>query len=72
MGNIFGAQTAKRAARESQASIAKQRQMDELKLAEGESEMKRRKQLAASGGRSMLIKTSETGAVKSNNLGGTV
>ncbi len=70
MGDVFGQRTARRAQREQAASIAKQRQIDELELAESESELARRKQLAKNGGRSLLIKTSETG-VKSNNLSGT-
>lgn len=66
-----GRTAAKKAAKEQQSLIAQQRQRDELELAESESELARRRQLAKQGGRSLLIKTAETG-VKSNNLGGTV
>ena len=65
-----GRTAAKKTAKEQSLLIAKQRQVDELDLAESESEIARRKQLAKQGGRSLLIKTSETG-VKSTNLGGT-
>lgn len=67
-----GRTSAKRAQQEQQEAIAKQRQADELALAEEESEMEKKKQMARSGqaGRSLLIKTGETGT-KSTNLGGT-
>lgn len=66
-----GKSSAQRAQNEQSMLIQKQRQQDELALAETESELARKKQLASKGGRSLLIKTSETGA-KSTNLGGTV
>lgn len=73
MGDIFGTGAAKRARKDQTQLIAKQRQADELKLAEEEDVIARKKGLAASGraGRRSLIKTSETG-VKSDNLGGTI
>lgn len=68
-----GKTAAKKAAAKQTLLIQKQRKADELELAESEDEIARKKQLAKSGtgGRSMLIKTGETG-VKSNNLSGTV
>lgn len=66
-----GRTAAKKAQKEQSLLIQKQRQQDELALAESESELARRKQQAKTGGRSLLIKTSETGT-KSTNLGGTV
>jgi len=66
-----GKSSALRAQKEQSLLIQKQRQVDELSLAENESEIARRKQLSKSGGRSLLIKTGESG-VKSSNLGGTV
>lgn len=68
-----GRTAAKKAQAQQAEMIQKQRQADELELAESEDELARRKQLSktGSGGRSLLIKTSETG-VKSNNLSGTV
>lgn len=66
--------TAARKAQKEQASmIAKQRQIDELALAEEEDLIARKKSMAKSGtgGRASLIKTSESG-VKSTNLAGTV
>lgn len=66
-----GKTAAKRAQKEQSLMIQRQRKADELELAEGEDEIARRKQLskAGQGGRSLLMKTSETG-VKSSNLGG--
>ena len=68
-----GKTSAKKAQKEQSLLINKQRQVDELNLAETESELARKRSLAKSPGkgRSSLIKTSATG-VKSNNLGGTV
>ncbi len=67
-----GRSAAKRAQKEQSMLIKKQRQADELNLAEEESAIARKRALARSGGgRQSLIKTSESG-VKSNNLGGTV
>ncbi len=75
MGSVFstGRSAAKRAQKEQTSLIQKQRQSDELRLAEGEDELARRKLLASGrrGGRQSLIKTSETGTL-STNLGGTV
>ena len=75
MGDIFktGRSAARRAQAEQTQLISKQRQTDELKLAEEEDVIGRKKALASSGraGRRSLIKTSETG-VRSTNLGGTV
>lgn len=65
-----GRTAARKAQKEQTLLIQKQRQRDELALAESESAVARRRQLAKAGGRSLLIKTSETGT-KSNNLGGT-
>jgi len=72
MGDLFGQRTARRAQQKQESLIAKQRQADELELAESESELARRRQLSRTGraGRSLLIRTSETG-VKSTNLAGT-
>lgn len=72
MGDPFGAKESRRASREQREMIKKQRQADELKLAEEESEIARKMNLAKTGGRKLLVKTSETGQKKSNNLGGTV
>ena len=66
-----GKTAAKKAQEEQSLLIQKQRQQDELALAESESSLARRKQLAKKSGRSLLIKTSEAGT-KSTNLGGTV
>lgn len=68
-----GKTAAKKAAASQSLLIEKQRKADELDLAESENVIARKKQLAQSGagGRSLLIKTGETG-VKSTNLGGTV
>lgn len=68
-----GRTAAKKAAARQTELIAKQRQTDELALAEEESDIARRKQLAKTGqaGRSLLIKTGETGT-KSENLSGNV
>ena len=64
---------AKKAQAEQTSLIQKQRQSDELSLAENEDTIARKRALAlgGKGGRKSLIKTSESG-VKSNNLGGTV
>lgn len=70
MGDPFGAKESKRASREQRELIKKQRQVDELALAEEESDIARRKLLAKTGGRKLLVKTSETGE-RANNLGGT-
>lgn len=72
MGDPFGAKESKRANKEQRELIAKQRQADELKLAEEESEIARKLNLSKTGGRRLLVKTSETGQAKSNNLGGTI
>lgn len=68
-----GKTAAKKAQAEQSLLIQKQRQADELNLAEEESTIARKRALAksGSGGRQSLIKTSEVG-VKSNNLGGTL
>ena len=68
-----GRTTAKKSQKEQSSLIKKQRQVDELSLAEEESNLARKRSLAKSGtgGRASLIKTSGSG-VKSNNLGGTV
>jgi len=75
MGDIFktGRSAARRAQAEQTQLIAKQKQTDELKLAEEEDVIARKKSFATSGraGRRSLIKTSESG-VRSTNLGGTV
>lgn len=62
---------AKKAAAAQQEAIAKQKQQETRLLAEEESEIARKKQLAKGGnaGRSLLIKTGETGT-KSASLGG--
>ena len=64
----------KKAAREAEARMAEQKQKEDLRLAEADSEIERKKQLMKSGGagRSLLIKTSPTGvpAVGAENLGG--
>ena len=70
MGDITGASESRRLAKEQRKAIAKQRQVDELTLAEEESEIARRKELTKTGGRRLLVKTGETGKL-SNNLGGT-
>lgn len=71
--DLFAEKRAKKGQKEQKELIAKQRQVDELALAEKEDELERRRQLAKSGrgGRQSLIKTSETGVSKSTNLGGT-
>jgi hypothetical protein len=68
-----GKSSAQRAQKEQSLLIQKQRQADELNLAEEESTIARKRALAksGSGGRRSLIKTSEAGT-KSTNLGGTV
>tara|TARA_R100001480_G_scaffold40158_2_gene52921 strand:- start:1645 stop:1860 length:216 start_codon:yes stop_codon:yes gene_type:complete len=70
MGFSTGSRAAKRAQKQQTLMIQKQRQRDELELAESESELARRKNLANQGGRSLFVKTSESG-IKSNNLAGT-
>lgn len=68
-----GRTSAKKAQKEQSLLIQKQRQVDELALAETESELARKRSLAKSGGRGRqsLIKTSASG-IKSTNLGGTI
>ena len=46
MGDITGAKESRRTAREQRKAIAKQRQIDELSLAEEESDIARRKDLS--------------------------
>lgn len=60
---------ARKAARAQSEQIAKQKQVEEAKLAEEESDIARRKSVMAKGrgGRSSLIATSNTGVT---NLGG--
>jgi len=67
-----GAKKAKRAAREQQAQLEKQRQKESLRAAEAEDEAMRRKATAAKGGsRASLLATSETGVqAKPAKLGG--
>jgi Sec-independent protein translocase protein TatA len=67
-----GAKEAKRAAREQQAQLEKQRQKESLRAAEAEDEAMRRKATAAKGGsRASLLATSETGVqAKPAKLGG--
>lgn len=67
-----GAKEAKRAAREQQAQLEKQRQKEQLRAAEAEDEAMRRKATAAKGGsRASLLATSETGVqAKPAKLGG--
>ncbi len=73
-GHVFRTgRTAARKAQEKQSLlIERQRQREEIKLAESEDEIARRKALAKSGkaGRRSLIQTSEAG-VGATNLGGT-
>lgn len=66
-----GRSAAKRTQKEQSLLIQRQRQADELDLAEEEDAIARRKALAKRGGRQLLIQTSETGS-KANNLGGVV
>lgn len=72
--NIFrtGRTSAKKLQEKQSLLIERQRQKEELSLAEETSEIERRKVKAASGraGRRSLIKTGESG-VRSTNLGGT-
>jgi len=73
-GNIFrtGRSAAKRVQERQSLLIEKQRQREELRLAEETSEIARRKSLARStrAGRRSLIQTSEAG-ISSTNLGAT-
>lgn len=68
-----GRSAAKRAGTQQRAQIAEQRQLEKRKLAEEDSELARRKALIRSGaaGRSLLIKTSQTGTQSASTLGGT-
>jgi len=72
--NIFrtGKTAAKKGQERQSLLIEKQRQREEIKLAESDDEISRRKALAKSGkaGRRSLIQTSEAG-VGATNLGGT-
>jgi hypothetical protein len=74
MSNVIkpGVKEAKRAAREQQAQLEKQRQKESLRAAEAEDEAMRRKATAAKGGaRASLLATSETGVqAKPAKLGG--
>ena len=67
-----GAKEAKRAAREQQAQLEKQRKIEQLRAAEAEDEAMRKKVRAAKGGsRASLLATSETGVqAKPAKLGG--
>lgn len=67
-----GAKEAKRAARDQQVQLEKQRQKESLRAAEAEDEAMRRKATAAKGGsRASLLATSETGVqAKPAKLGG--
>ena len=73
-GNVFatGKTKKKRAQVKQSLFIEKQRQTEDLKLAEADDELARRKSLATSkkAGRRSLIKTSEGGAGRSTTLGG--
>lgn len=66
-----GEKQAKRAAAESRESIAKQKQVEDLRLAEETGEIARRKAATKAGqsGRSLLVATSPTGT-RSTTLGG--
>ena len=66
-----GRSSAKRAAKAQSLLIEKQRQSDELELAEQEDVIGRKKALAKKGGRSLLINTQASTAGRSNVLGGT-
>ena len=69
MGSIFKGKKPDTSAQEEQ--IAKQKQAEDLRLAEAKDETERRKALAKgrSGGRSLLVATSESG-VQKDTLGG--
>lgn len=71
MGGESGA--SKRARRQQSEDLTRQRKREELKIAEEESEIAKRKALAkpGAGGRSLLVATSPTGT-KGTNLGGTL
>ncbi|NRA79855.1 MAG: hypothetical protein HRU18_16745 [Pseudoalteromonas sp.] len=73
-GKVFktGKSAKKRAQAKQSLFIEKQRQTEDLKLAEADDELARRKSLATSkkAGRRSLIKTSEGGAGRSTSLGG--
>ena len=73
LDKLTGRKRAKKAQKAQEAQIAKQRQAEELKLAEEESEVARRKATARGGrgGRSLLVATSPTGTARATNLGGT-
>lgn len=60
-----------RAAKAQEEALAKQKQKEDLRLAEADDEVSRRKALAKSRaqGRSLLVATSETGT-KADTLGG--
>lgn len=72
MGDLLstGRSAAKKAQRQQEQLIAKQRQTEEARLAEETGEVERRKAATAAGrgGRSLLIQTSQTGTA--TNLGG--
>ena len=66
---------AKRQAKTTQAEIVRQRRDEQLKIAEEESEIAKRRMMRKTGGRSLLIATSRTGnppmnGGRSDNLGG--
>lgn len=73
MGDVFstGKSAQKRAQRQQEANIAKQKQVESARLAEEEGEIARRKatQAPGRGGRSLLIQTSQTGT-RATTLGG--
>ena len=66
-----GKSSAKRAAREQKALLAKQQQLESIGLAEEEDEIARRLALASgkTGGRRSLIRTSEVGLSNREQLG---
>lgn len=63
MGDLTGKDAAKKARRQQEGDLAKQRQIEKARLSEEEGEISRRRALAKGrgAGRSLLIKTSQTG-----------
>jgi hypothetical protein len=73
LGTRKAERKAKKKERATQADIAKQKQVEQLKLAEEEDVIGRKKLLAKKGGRSLLVATSPTGMINkgtTSTLGG--
>lgn len=68
--NVTGITASKKAARAQRGLIARQKQKEQLTLAEEEDELKRRKYLAKAGGRRSLIASNTASKGDTSLLGG--